>query len=116
MPEKANLEIAKIVGERIRNYREQAGFSQEKLAELANCHRTYIGQIENAKKNPSVENIGKIARALNISLETLFENIIVGDHGEEIASACYKLIQSQPVKEQKKLYDLLKQIVDYKKS
>ncbi|WP_195985882.1 helix-turn-helix transcriptional regulator [Clostridium sp. D33t1_170424_F3] len=109
------LEITAIVGERLKNYREQAGLSQEELAELAGCHRTYIGQIENAKKNPSIENIGKIARALNISLETLFENIIEGDNEEEIASACYKLIQSQPLKEQEKLYDILKQIVDYKK-
>lgn len=116
MSEKSNLEIAKIVGERIKNYREQAGFSQEKLAELADCHRTYIGQIEKAKKNPSIKNIGKIARALNVSLETLFENIIEGENGEEIASACYKLIQSQPVMEQEKLYDILKQIVNYKKS
>ena len=39
-------DIAKIIGQRIRNYRTQKGLSQEKLAELAGCHPTYIGQLE----------------------------------------------------------------------
>ena len=33
-------EIAKTVGQRIRNYRTQLGYSQEKLAELSGCHPT----------------------------------------------------------------------------
>ena len=39
-------EIAKFIGQRIRNYRTQRGLSQEKLAELSGCHPTYIGQVE----------------------------------------------------------------------
>ena len=39
-------DIAKAVGQRIRNYRTQNGLSQEKLAELSGCHPTYIGQLE----------------------------------------------------------------------
>ncbi len=39
-------EIAAFIGQRIRNYRLQRGWSQEKLAELSGCHPTYIGQIE----------------------------------------------------------------------
>ena len=42
--------IAKIVGKRIRNYRTQYGYSQEKLAELSGCHPTYIGQLERGEK------------------------------------------------------------------
>lgn len=113
--ERCKSEITKIIGKRLRNYREQAGLSQEKLAELADCHRTYIGQIERAEENPSIDNIEKIARALNLPLETLFENIVIGNDGKKVAAACYQLIQSQPLKEQEKLYDILKQIVDYKK-
>ena len=44
-------EIAKAVGQRIRNYRTKAGFSQEKLAEMSGCHPTYIGQLERGEKN-----------------------------------------------------------------
>ena len=37
-------EIAKTIGQRVRNYRIDKGLSQEKLAELSGCHPTYIGQ------------------------------------------------------------------------
>ena len=37
-------DLAKRVGQRIRNYRTQLGLSQEKLAELSGCHPTYIGK------------------------------------------------------------------------
>ncbi len=68
-------DIAKSVGQRIRNYRNQLGISQEKLAELSGCHPTYIGQIERGEKNATPESIEKISSALNISLSKLFERI-----------------------------------------
>ena len=43
-------DIAKSIGQRIRNYRTQLGWSQEKLAELSGCHPTYIGQLERGEK------------------------------------------------------------------
>ncbi|MFQ9454518.1 MAG: helix-turn-helix domain-containing protein [[Ruminococcus] lactaris] len=43
-------EIAKFIGQRIRNYRTQQNLSQEKLAEMAGCHPTYIGQLERGEK------------------------------------------------------------------
>ena len=49
------------------------GLSQEKLAELANLHRTYISGIEGGERNVSLINIEKIAEALKINLEELFK-------------------------------------------
>lgn len=43
-------EIAKTIGQRVRNYRIDKGLSQEKLAELSGCHPTYIGQVERGKR------------------------------------------------------------------
>lgn len=40
------------------------GMSQEKLAELAGLHRTYVGSIERAERNVSLDNIDRLARAL----------------------------------------------------
>ena len=68
-------DIAKVIGQRIRNYRTSAGLSQEKLAELSGCHPTYIGQLERGEKNATVESIEKIASALNVSLSKLFEQL-----------------------------------------
>ena len=66
-------EIAKSVGQRIRNYRTRQGLSQEKLAEMSGCHPTYIGQLERGEKNATLESIEKIAAALNVSLSKLFD-------------------------------------------
>ena len=53
-------------GKNVQKYRISQGLSQEKLAELAGVHRTYIGMIERAEKNITLCNIEKIAKALNI--------------------------------------------------
>ncbi len=68
-------EIAKTIGFRIRNYRTQKGLSQEKLAEAAGCHPTYIGQIERGEKNATLESIEKISSAMCVPLSKLFEKI-----------------------------------------
>jgi cystathionine beta-lyase family protein involved in aluminum resistance len=68
-------DIAKILGQRIRNCRTEQGLSQEKLAELSGCHPTYIGQVERGEKNATIESIEKIALALNVPLSKLFEKL-----------------------------------------
>ncbi|MFZ2448690.1 MAG: helix-turn-helix transcriptional regulator [Syntrophobacteraceae bacterium] len=64
-------EILLKFGQKVREERTKQGLSQEQLAELAGVHRTYIGMIERAEKNITLENIEKIANALNISLSEL---------------------------------------------
>ena len=59
-------------GNKVREERLKLGLSQEALAEKAGVHRTYIGMIERAEKNITLENIEKIAKALGILLKDLF--------------------------------------------
>ncbi len=66
--------ILEIFGRNVQKYRKERHLSQEKLAEYAGLHRTYIGMIERAEKNITLINIEKIAKALNISLTKLLEN------------------------------------------
>ena len=68
-------DTVKFIGRQIRKYRTQLNLSQEKLAEAAGCHPTYIGQIERGEKNVSLENITKISSALNVPLSKLVEGI-----------------------------------------
>ncbi len=72
MPMNSTLEK---FGARIRELRKDAGLSQEKLAELAELHRTYISGVERGERNASLTSIVRIANALDISLSELFEGV-----------------------------------------
>ena len=106
-------DIAKIIGQRIRNYRTQKGLSQEKLAELAGCHPTYIGQLERGEKNATLESVEKIASAMDISLSELFDKLGKSG-GDSIAAKCYDLVASKNEAEQKQLYKMLLEMDKYK--
>ena len=60
-------------GKRLAAIRKRKGITQERLADKVELHRTYIGFIEQGKRNPSIANIRKIAKALGVSLKELFE-------------------------------------------
>ena len=64
-------EIHEKLGGRIRELRKMKGWSQEKLGAKANLHFTYIGSIERGKRNISLENIEKLAAALEVKVEDL---------------------------------------------
>ena len=59
-------EILIKFGHKVRERRTDLGLSQEELAARAGVHRTYIGMIERAEKNITLENIEKIAKALGL--------------------------------------------------
>ena len=117
-------EIAKTIGQRVRNYRINKGLSQEKLAELSGCHPTYIGQVERGEKNATLESIEKIASAMNISLAQLFEKIGVSlaqlfeKIGESSTDSypmkCYELVAAKSKSEQEHLYKMLVEMDKYK--
>ena len=66
-------EILVKFGNKVRERRTALGLSQEELASRAGVHRTYIGMIERAEKNITLENIQKIAKALEIALDKLMD-------------------------------------------
>ena len=61
-------------GQRVRSKRMKLGLSQEELASRADVHRTYIGMIERAEKNITLENIEKICKALNLTVNEFFKD------------------------------------------
>ena len=108
-------DIAKAVGQRIRNYRTQKGLSQEKLAELSGCHPTYIGQLERGEKNATLESIERITVALGITLSKLFEKLGgQEDDTKDIPLACYEFLSAKSTEEQEQLYKILLEMDKYK--
>lgn len=60
-----------VVGDRIREYREKCGLSQDELAELASIHRVTLARYESGKIDPGSQALARIANALGVSMDVL---------------------------------------------
>ena len=66
------MDIIRIFGSNLRKYRTASGLSQEAFAEKCGLHRTYISAVECYRRSISLENIQRIADALEIETYKLF--------------------------------------------
>ena len=80
------MDIVKILGTNLRKYRLEKGISQEKFADLCGLHRTYISDIECFQRNVSIENVQRIAEALEIEAYKL----LMDDEGKNDGYDCSK--------------------------
>ena len=69
-----NEHLSTSFGAIIRELRMEKNLSQEELAFNAGVHRTYIGMIERGEKNITLENIKKLAVALNTPMKSIMKN------------------------------------------
>jgi transcriptional regulator with XRE-family HTH domain len=63
------------LGQRVMELRERLGLSQEQLAERAGLHVTYISGIERGQRNPGLNNLASLARALRTPLPLLVADL-----------------------------------------
>ncbi|HRG64075.1 MAG TPA: helix-turn-helix transcriptional regulator [Burkholderiales bacterium] len=61
----------KIIAENVKAYRLAKDISQENLAEIADVHRNYIGHVERAERNMTIDSIERIAKALGVTVIAL---------------------------------------------
>ena len=66
------MDIVKVFGDNLKKYRTQLGLSQEAFAEKCGLHRTYISAIECYRRSIALENVQRIADALEIETYLLF--------------------------------------------
>jgi transcriptional regulator with XRE-family HTH domain len=66
------MDIKLKVGQRIRELRKQLELSQEALANEAEVDRTYVTDVENGRRNVSVEILERLIRALGVSVSEFF--------------------------------------------
>ncbi len=68
---KSKPSARRIFAENLREARLAKGLSQEALAEMATLHRTYLGSVERAERNVSIDNIERLAAAVGVALPEL---------------------------------------------
>lgn len=64
-------DVKVLFGQKLRQTRRKQGISQERLAELAGLHRTYVSSVERGERNVSLSTIEKFAAALDVSMAKL---------------------------------------------
>lgn len=79
------MDILKVFATNVKKYRNIMGLSQEAFSEKAGLHRTYISAVEREKRSIALDNVQKIADALEIETYKLFleKNDTNNDCGEE---------------------------------
>ena len=65
----------KIIGEAIRHYRKRAQLTQEELAEKADLHPVYIGELERGEESASIVALMRIAKTLGIRVRDLVDEL-----------------------------------------
>jgi len=63
--------LRRTFADNVRARRKELGLSQEELADRAQVHRTFIGHVERAETNISIDNIDRISAALEIAASDL---------------------------------------------
>ena len=70
---KTKSSARRIFAENLRKARLAKGLSQEGLAELSGLHRTYVGSVERAERNVSIDNMERLSTAVSVSLPELLK-------------------------------------------
>lgn len=68
-------DIQVLFGRAIRKFRTEKQISQESFADMCGLHRTYISDIERGLRNVSIENIEKMAKALDMKISDIFKEV-----------------------------------------
>src|ERR1019366_3305320 len=87
-------QLRRHFGAAVKSQRSKLDLSQERLAELAGLHRTYISDVERGARNPSLGSIHKLARALQIPIAGLFEQKLNHGAAEELVEIL--LVEDMP--------------------
>jgi DNA-binding XRE family transcriptional regulator len=74
-PVAAILQHRRVLGENIRSKRKSIGYSQERLAEKAELHPTYVSDVERGQETISVDALARIAKALKTPLRDFFDGL-----------------------------------------
>lgn len=100
----------KAFGKRLQKYREEAGYSQEKLGEIISRSSIFISYMERGVKSPSIDTLILIANALKISVDLLLGDEVQNNHLPRLRYLEEKM-ESLSSMEQQKMMDILESLI-----
>ena len=71
---KATNKARNIFALKLKEFRVKKNLSQEELADMSGLHRTYVGSVERGERNISIDNMERLASALNIQIKDLLSD------------------------------------------
>lgn len=98
-------------GKRLQKYREEAGYSQEKLAEKTKHSSIFISYMERGQKAPSVDTLIQLANALNISIDLLLGTEIQNSNTSRLLYLEEKMCHL-PLMNQQRIMDIFDSIIN----
>ena len=101
------------IAEKIKYYREIAGLSKNKLAQLSGVSQSYISDIEANGKNPSLDTLERLCKPLGITVLQL-----LGDHPEDLSPDLVRLLEAAKKltpKEREKLTEFIQVLFEREK-
>ncbi len=93
--------------EKLKKHRTEKGFSLDKLAELTDSSKSYLWELENRDaRKPSAEKLTKIAQALGVTTDYLFDNNATADDAV-LKEAFFRKFNQLGEDEKKKVYEIV---------
>ena len=105
-------EVKRMLGRRIRALRLSRGMTQEQLGEISDTNYKYLGSIERGERNPSLDNLARIAGGLGISLAELLTMEHEAPNVAKLKDRAIDLIKSADADGARQAYRLLQIIFE----
>lgn len=99
-----------LIGQKIKVQRQALGMTQEELAEACDISYSYIGHIERASRNLSLNTAIKISQVLNISLDYLLLDAIPTENA--LINSIFSEVGKHDKKQVEKFFNIIKILAD----
>lgn len=106
-----SLEIQEMVGQRVRELRNNQGITQEALAELAGLHYSHIQRLEAGRANPTLDSLIRVSNALGVSPSQLLDT---GSGRSPQIEALLGILQGRNADELGLILEITKTILNYR--
>lgn len=103
---------SKMIGKRIRFYRESKKWTQEEFAEKVGLSLTYIGMLERGDKIPKLETFIRIANTLEVSADMLLADVLTTGYSVKSTEMTSKL-EKLPSDERERIYSVVDTLIQH---